>query len=93
MNHNWVDKHTQSLPQKNYVVTFLYVASDNIFKLFRNISSANNLSDFLSCHKTLVRTDLLAELLLNKRYFEAVLSIIFSYLISLLAAFILTHKQ
>ena len=36
INHTWVNKYARSLPQNIHVGTLLFVASDNLLKLFQN---------------------------------------------------------
>ena len=38
IKHNWVNNHAFSLPQNIQIVTYLLVASDSLFELFRKIS-------------------------------------------------------
>ena len=46
---NKVINHAGSLPQNKHVVTYLFVANDNLLKLYRRISFANHLSEYTDC--------------------------------------------
>ena len=66
INHNWVSNYVCTLPQNIHAVTYLFVASDNLFKLY---GFTNNLSGFIdSRHKIQIRTALLADVFSNQRY-------------------------
>ena len=47
INHNCVNSHACTLSQNIHIVTYHFVASDNLFKLYQKLSFAGNLPEFI----------------------------------------------